>query len=131
MKQFLRFCVVGALGFVTDFSVLYLAVKWLGAGTLSGRLLSFLVAATVTWKVNRHFTFAKGGKGSVREWLQYLLLTGIGGLINVGVYQIWLSLTDHGTLNLFLAVVAGSAVAMLFNYMVSKRAVFANKEAYR
>jgi putative flippase GtrA len=131
LKQFLRFCVVGALGFVTDFSVLYLAVTWLGTGTLSGRVLSFLVAATVTWKVNRHFTFAKQGQGSVREWLQYLLLTGIGGLINVGVYQVWLSLTDRSTRNLFLAVVAGSAVAMLFNYTISKRAVFANKEAYR
>jgi putative flippase GtrA len=131
LKQFLRFCVVGALGFVTDFSVLYLAVTWLGMGTLSGRVVSFLVAATVTWKANRHFTFAKRGQGSVREWLQYLLLTGFGGLINVGVYQAWLTLTDHGTLNLFLAVVAGSAVALLFNYAISKRAVFANKEAYR
>jgi putative flippase GtrA len=131
LKQFLRFCVVGALGFVTDFSVLFLAVTWLGMGTLSGRVLSFLVAATVTWKANRHFTFAKQGQGSVREWLQYLLLTGFGGLINVGVYQAWLTLTDHGTLNLFLAVVAGSAVALLFNYAISKRAVFANKEAYR
>jgi putative flippase GtrA len=131
LKQFLRFCVVGALGFVTDFSVLYLAVTWLGMGTLSGRVLSFLVAATVTWKANRHFTFAKQEQGSVREWLQYLLLTGFGGLINVGVYQAWLTLTDHGTLNLFLAVVAGSAVALFFNYAISKRAVFANKEAYR
>ena len=125
MNQFLRFCVVGALGFVTDFAVLYAGVKWLGLGTLSGRVLSFVIAATVTWKVNRHFTFVKEGRGSVREWLHYLTFTGLGGCINVAVYQGWLALTDHRTLNLFLAVAAGSGVALFFNFAVSKRAVFA------
>lgn len=125
MKQFLRFCIVGALGFVTDFSVLYIAVSWLGLGTMVGRLLSFLIAATVTWKANRHFTFVRKDSGSVREWLHYLLATGMGGCINVAVYQVWLYFTDHSTLNLFLAVAAGSAVALLFNFAISKRAVFA------
>jgi putative flippase GtrA len=128
LKQFLRFCIVGAIGFVTDFAVLYVAVNWGGLGTMSGRIVSFLVAATVTWKVNRHFTFSKQGAGSVREWLQYLAFTGIGGLINVGVYQLWLSLTgDRSTLNLFLAVAAGSGVAMMCNFAISKYAVFAER----
>ena len=127
MKQFLRFCLVGALGFVTDFSVLYAVVNGLGLGTLAGRVVSFVVAATVTWKVNRHFTFVQQGKGSVREWAHYLLLTSLGGCINVIVYQTWLWLTDHSTTNLFLGVAAGSAVAMLFNYTISKRAVFAQR----
>lgn len=127
MKQFLRFAIVGALGFVTDFTMLYIAVTWLGLGTVVGRIVSFLIAATVTWKVNRHFTFARQGAGSVREWLRYLLLTGVGGGINVAVYQTWLWLTDHRTVNLFLGVAAGSAVAMLFNFVISKRAVFAER----
>ena len=118
MKQFFRFCIVGTLGFVTDFGVLYAVVKGLGMGPMAGRIVSFLVAATVTWKVNRHFTFVKEGAGSVREWLHYLALTGIGGFINVAVYQTWLWSTDHGTLNLFLGVVAGSAVASVRGCMV-------------
>lgn len=129
MKQFLRFCMVGALGFVTDFSVLYAAVNGLGLGTLAGRVVSFVVAATVTWKVNRHFTFVQQGKGSVREWAHYLVLTSLGGGINVIVYQAWLWLTDHSTANLFLGVAAGSAVAMLFNFTISKRAVFAERRS--
>ena len=129
MKQFLRFCLVGALGFVTDFALLYLGIKLLGLGTVSGRIVSFLIAASVTWKANRHFTFVQQGQGSVREWGRYLLLTSLGGGINLIVYQIWLWLTDHGTLNLFLAVVAGSASALLFNFALSKRAVFTEREA--
>jgi putative flippase GtrA len=128
LAQFLRFCIVGALGFVTDFAMLYIGVKVLGLGAVSGRILSFVIAATVTWKVNRHFTFVQQGQGSVREWAQYLLLTGLGGGINVIVYTIWLHLTDHSTLNLFLAVAAGSAVALAFNFVISKRAVFTGRQ---
>jgi putative flippase GtrA len=119
---------VGALGFVTDFGMLYLGVKVLGLGTVSARILSFLIAATVTWKANRHFTFVQQGQGSMREWLQYLLLTSVGGGVNVLVYQIWLWSTDHSTLNLFLAVAAGSATALLFNFAISKRMVFAKPQ---
>jgi putative flippase GtrA len=125
VKQFLRFAVVGTLGFVTDFSVLYLLVSTFGLGHLSGRLLSFIVAATVTWKANRHFTFEQKGKGSASEWLQYLLATSAGAAINIGVYQLWMQATEGSAADLFCAVAAGSVTAMLFNFAISKRVVFA------
>jgi putative flippase GtrA len=127
LNQFLRFCLVGALGFVTDFGVLYAVVNWLGVGPGIGRLVSFLVAATVTWKVNRHFTFVRKDAGSVGEWLHYLMFTGVGGGINFAVYQLWLHLTDTRNVNLFLGVAAGSGVAMVFNFAVSKWAVFSER----
>lgn len=118
---------VGAVGFVTDFSVLYVAVALLGLGTVIGRILSFVIAATVTWKINRRFTFVQSGKGGGMEWLRYLLFTSVGGAINLAVYQTWLYLTSHTTLNLFIGVAAGSAVALVFNFAISKRAVFTNQ----
>lgn len=128
MKQFQRFLLVGALGFVVDFSILYLAVNAAGLNPLPARLLSFVVAATVTWKANRHFTFASADAGvpgaAARQWLRYLLTTAIGGAINIGTYQLWLKMTDHSNVNLFLAVVAGSAVALLVNFTLSKYIVF-------
>lgn len=124
MKQFQRFLLVGALGFVVDFSVLYLAVNAAGLGPLTGRMLSFIVAATVTWKANRHFTFAASQEDARRQWLRYLVTTAIGGAINIGVYRAWLMFTNHDNLQLFLAVVAGSAVALVFNFALSKYVVF-------
>lgn len=128
MKQFQRFLVVGALGFIVDFSVLYLAVNAAGLGALGGRIVSFLVAATVTWKANRHFTFASAAPvlpgAAARQWLRYLSTTAIGGAINIGVYQAWLAMTTHSNVNLFLAVVAGSAVALFVNFTLSKYVVF-------
>lgn len=130
MKQFQRFLLVGALGFVVDFSVLYLAVNLGGFSPLGGRVLSFLIAATVTWKANRHFTFAatdatdNAAGAAARQWLRYLSTTAIGGAINIGVYQAWLAMTGNTNVNLFLAVVAGSAVALLVNFTLSKYVVF-------
>jgi putative flippase GtrA len=128
LKQFQRFLAVGALGFIVDFSVLYLAVNVAGLGPLAGRLVSFIVAATVTWKANRHFTFASTGAvvpgAAARQWLRYLSTTAIGGAINIGVYQLWLGMTSHSNVNLFLAVVAGSAVALMVNFILSKYVVF-------
>jgi putative flippase GtrA len=124
LNKFFRFCLVGAVGFVTDFGALYLATQVFGLNPLGGRLLSFLIAATVTWKLNRHFTFVQAGKGSGGEWLRYLLLTSVGGGVNILVYQVWLWLTDHSAVNLFIGVALGSAVALAFNFMLSKRLVF-------
>ncbi len=125
MNQFLRFALVGTLGFATDFAVLYAAVNWLHLGPASGRLLSFLVAATVTWQANRHYTFAVAGAGTLREWLRYLVLTGVGGGINLAVYLAWLGFAGRSTLDLLTAVAAGSGTAMVFNFWVSRRVVFA------
>lgn len=124
MKQFQRFLLVGALGFVVDFSVLYLAVNAAGLGTVTGRLLSFVVAASVTWKANRHFTFAASNEDARRQWLRYLFTTAIGGAINIGVYRLWLAFNSNNNLNLFLAVVAGSAMALIVNFALSKYVVF-------
>ncbi|RYF44917.1 MAG: GtrA family protein, partial [Cytophagaceae bacterium] len=96
-----------------------------GLGTLSGRLLSFVIAASVTWKANRHFTFAASEEDAARQWMRYLVTTAIGGAINIGVYRTWLVFTSHDNVQLFLAVVAGSAVALVFNFALSKYIVFA------
>ncbi len=124
MNQFQRFLSVGALGFVVDFSILYLAVNVGGLGPVGGRVLSFLIAASVTWKANRHFTFAASQADATRQWIRYLCTTAIGGAINIGIYRLWLTFTAHDNLNLFAAVVAGSAVALIFNFGLSKYVVF-------
>jgi putative flippase GtrA len=128
LKQFQRFLAVGALGFFVDFTVLYLAVNVVGVDPFAGRLVSFIIAATVTWKANRHFTFASAEAAvpgaAARQWLRYVSTTAIGGAINIGVYQLWLATTNHSNVNLFLAVVAGSAVALIFNFALSKYVVF-------
>jgi putative flippase GtrA len=105
--------------------VLFIALNAAGLSPLAGRLLSFVIAATVTWKANRHFTFSASQENPGRQWIRYLITTAIGGAINIGVYRVWLMFSGHDNLQLFLAVVAGSAVALFFNFVLFKYIVFA------
>jgi putative flippase GtrA len=124
LKQFQRFLLVGALGFLVDFAVLYMMVNLAGLGPLAGRLLSFLIAASVTWKANRHLTFVASKENARKQWLHYLMTTAIGGVVNIGIYRLWLTFSSNDNVNLFLAVTAGSAVALFVNFTLSKYVVF-------
>ena len=53
--QFFRFCLVGGVGFVVDAGSLWLLIDFGSMGLLSGRVVSYLIAATVTWALHRHF----------------------------------------------------------------------------
>lgn len=46
--QFLRFALVGAVGFFVDAGVLQIAVRQIGSDPYVGRVLSFLAAASAT-----------------------------------------------------------------------------------
>ena len=53
LPPFLRFAIIGALGFLLDLAVLAFAIEVLGLGPYAGRALSFAVTVTFTWAMNR------------------------------------------------------------------------------
>lgn len=123
-KEVMWFAVAGAIGFVVDTTALY-AAMFLGAGSIVGRLFSFMLAVWTTWLINRRFTFRKGQSESAwNEWWRYLLAMSAGGLVNFSIYSaIVLSFPASPLLPLF-AVAAGAAVGMFVNYVSAKFWVF-------
>ena len=118
---FLRFCIVGAVGFVVDAGCTLLLTQLTSLTPLHSRMSAFVVAATVTWGLNRRFTFrSTAGLGS---WMPYILVTGVGALINIGVFWIWIAWAGTGPLSIFGGVAAGSVAALSFNFLAS-RAIF-------
>lgn len=127
--QFVRFALAGAVGFVVDVAVLYLALS-LGSGYYLGRLISFLSAAFVTWQINRRHAFAAHAGGRrFREWLRYLLAMSGGGILNYLVYGAVVALAVHGPLLPALAVAAGSVAGLAANFFTAKYWVFRKQGA--
>lgn len=123
--QFLRFSIVGTLGFVVDSLVLVLLLSTTGLGFFSGRLASFLAAATVTWLCNRHFTFRDSGSPRrVRQWARFVLVNSGGGLINYGVYSVLIMTSELSRTWPVLAVAAGSLAGLAVNFAASRHLVF-------
>jgi putative flippase GtrA len=128
--QFLSFAAVGVVGFIVDTGVLYTAKDDLGLGLYAGRLLSFLVAATTTWLLNRVFTFGNPPVKSLwREWLHFLSVNSIGGLVNYGVYSALVATSARVGEHPVLGVAAGALSGLAFNYLGSKHAVFRHRAA--
>ena len=117
---------VGVLLLAIDSAVLMLWMEGLGLGPYGGRCVSYLIAASCGWFINRAFTF--GGQvagGSKRgEWLRYLLVNLGGFAINYGTYA---ALIAHFALTgkAVLWGVAGGAVAGVgFNFVASRHLVY-------
>ncbi len=60
--QLVKFCAVGASGYVVNLSVFALCVEVIGLHHLIGATLAFVVAVTNNFWWNRHWTF-KAGRG--------------------------------------------------------------------
>lgn len=123
--QFLRFAVIGAAGFFVDAGVLLLARDMLGLDLYTGRVLSYLCAATFTWICNRRFTFTYAERAApARQWLRFLGANALGGLVNYSVYALIVTFTQTGTTWPVTGVAAGSIAGLAFNFTASKLWVF-------
>ena len=128
-RQFFVFGIIGTAGFVVDTTVLYAAMAVLdhmGFQDISlyvGRGISWLVAATFTWAMNRRFTFSDS-RPPLRQWLAFLASNAVGGLVNVGLHftlEIYVPLVaEHQVLGVAVGAIAG----LFFNFSASKYVVF-------
>ena len=123
MATFLRFGVVGAIGFVVDSAVLYVGL-WLGLGLLGGRIASYLVAATATWYLHRRVTFRATVPPSFAEWARFLVSNALGGLVNVGGYWALVLSFPFCARYPVVAVALGAIAGIAINYTLSRRVVF-------
>jgi putative flippase GtrA len=124
----LRFAVIGALGMPVDAGVLWLMTHRAGLDSYSGRIVSWICAATFTWAGNRYVTFrgsrARGPGGAAKEWLRFLAANAVGGLVNVGLYSTLVRFAPPPANNLYVALVLGVLAGLVFNFTLSKKLVF-------
>ncbi|MDY7548581.1 GtrA family protein [Glaciimonas sp. CA11.2] len=123
-RQFIRFAMVGALGFGVDVGILYLTLH-IGFGYFFGRVISFLCAVWVTWMVNRRFTFStRPNSGVLNEAIRYLAAMSLGGLINYAAYSLVIVQGQNIPFLPFFAVAVGSLAGMVINYFSARLWVF-------
>jgi putative flippase GtrA len=125
--QFIRFGIVGTVGFLVDAGLLRILLM-AGLGYYGGRAISFLAAATVTWALNRSFTFRRetgAPRGNrAAEWLAYLGLMLIGGGANYGAYALAIETWDLVRRHPEIGVALGSIAGMTINYWSAKTMIF-------
>ena len=121
--QFVRFATIGAVAFFVDTAVLYAALG-LGANPYLGRVASFLAAATLTWVLNRRYTFVATDGAPLVQWAKFLGANAVGGFVNYSVYAALIAFVPIVRAHPVLGVAAGSLCGLVLNFSVSRQWVF-------
>lgn len=125
LPQFVRFGIVGCMGFVVDSGVLYASIYLLGTGFYTGRVLSYISAATATWYLNRVITFSQNNSNNLgAEWARFVACNAVGGGVNYGVYVAYLHFATHSVFTPVIGVALGSCASLCVNYWLSRQLVF-------
>lgn len=128
---FVRFCMVGAAGYVVDASVLAFDTGPLGMSFTYGRVFSILAAMLCTWMGNRYLTFAERRartlSGAVEEALKFIGTNAVGAAVNYSVSLALVAFAGAPFHNKFVAQACGVLVGLLFNFTLSRQLVFKNR----
>jgi putative flippase GtrA len=123
--QFARFAVVGIVGFAVDTATLYAVVAVFSLNLYAARVVSFLVAASVTWFLNRTWTFPMPVRQSApRQWLAFLSANSLGGIVNYLVYAVLIGAVALARRWPVIAIGMGSLSGLSLNFLLSRTLVF-------
>jgi putative flippase GtrA len=123
LVQFLMFGTVGVVGFLADTATVYALRRSLGL--YGAGAAAYIVAATVTWLLNRLWTFrGLGGGGVHQQWARFLAVNLGGFVLNRGAYALLVTFVALCAEQPVYAVAAGAIVGMFLNFSLSRAVVF-------
>lgn len=123
-----RFGFVGGIGFAVDATVLQTLVSRAHWSPYTARILSFGLAVTVTFVLNRLWTFRhRRTRSKTAVYVRYFLVQVTGALINLLVFYLCLNLVPPLHTWPIFALAVGSAVALFFTFSASRRFVFVDR----
>lgn len=116
-KQFLKYCVVGGLNTFIDIGALYLFVEYLKIDVITASILSFIIAVTNSFLMNKSWTFKNKSTNYRKQFIKFLIVSVIGLGLNtifmftlVNVLKIWY----------ILSKVITSFVVLTWNFLVNR-----------
>jgi|SRR5271166_5794490 len=123
LVQFLMFGTVGTVGFLADTATVYALRRSLGL--YGAGMAAYVVAATVTWILNRVWTFRGLGSGPVHhQWARFLVVN-LGGLVlNRGTYALLVTFVPLCAEQPVYATAAGAIAGMFVNFTLNRTMVF-------
>jgi putative flippase GtrA len=120
--QIVRFAAVGTGGFVVNAGLVTALAG--SIGPFWAQAVAFPIALSVTWWLNRRFTFGRSHRVWHAEWARYAGANTVGWLANNAVYFLLVLSSAAMYRHPALAVAAGSLTGMIFNFVGSKLVVF-------
>lgn len=126
--SFIKFGMVGGSGFIVDMAIFTLLHNVGGLGQALARGMAYWVAATWNWFFNRTFTFSEADKTEkAAQWSKYLIMCLVSFFPNWGTFYILTTTSEFFAEYSQLALVAGVAAGMVFNFTGARLMIFKKK----
>ena len=123
LVQFLMFGTVGTAGFLVDTATVY-ALRG-SLGLYGAGMVAYVVAATVTWILNRVWTFRGLGGGPMhQQWARFLVVNLGGFALNRGTYALLVTFVALCAEQPVFATAAGAIAGMFVNFSLNRTMVF-------
>jgi len=138
MKQFAKFVIVGIINTAIDFGILNLLIYLSGISAgiyfILFKSVSFAAANINSYILNRTFVFNSEERGLAREYGQFLMVSLVAIIINVGAASLVVNLiTPQFGLGpkiwANVGAAAGTAAGLLWNFLGYKFVVFKRASA--
>lgn len=124
-SRFLRFTLVGAVGFVVDAGVLQLLISVAGWGPIAARSVALPLAIFATWLLNRTITFPESHGGpALTSLARYVAVSAVGASVNFMGYGVLVSASLVMAALPIVPLAIASIVALAVNYLGSKHFAF-------
>ena len=115
--QLVRFCLVGASGYLVNLAVFSVLLKGLGAHHLVAAIGAFFVAWTTNFVLNKHWTFRRHGLSTLQQGTRNLAVSLIGLSLNLLFLEI---LVQSGMPEIPAQAIAIAAVTPV-SFLVNRR----------
>ncbi len=120
-RHMIGFLLAGGTAFLVDAAVLWFGTGLIGLRPEVARIPSFAAAATLTWILNRSFTFQTSQAASWREFAQYMSAMLIGLTVNYVVFVMVILFSATAQSFPPLALVPATLAGMVINFFAARR----------
>ncbi|MBI4089780.1 MAG: GtrA family protein [Candidatus Kerfeldbacteria bacterium] len=121
VRQFIKFSMVGVVNTLTSSSVYLVATRPLGLDPLVGNAIAFAAAVTVSFSLNKLWTFRDRSRALRRQYSLFFLISGVGFLCSetiIFVLHTWLGFHD------LLAFGTAVVVVLFWNFGANRAWTF-------
>ena len=123
LVQFIRFGIIGTLGFVWDTGIVYALTPLIGV--YSAGIVSYILVASINWLLNRVWTYRNVSHGvRHRQLVLFLMANSVGFVLNRGTFALLIASFPLCRTYLVIPVAAGGICGMFVNFFLSRRLVF-------